>query len=613
MSANQEDSIFESLLNYIKQSRGFDFTGYKRTSLQRRVRKQMQTRNIDTYGDYLDYLEAHPEEFVQLFNTILINVTGFFRDSLAWEYLAEQVLPSILENALPHKPIRIWSVGCSSGEEAYTLVMLLTELLGIEQFRQRVKLYATDVDEDALAHARLASYTERELEGVPTDLREKYFEPAGNNYIFRADLRRAVIFGRHDLVQDAPISRLDLLICRNTLMYFNAEAQGRILGRFHFALKDTGVLFLGKAEMLLTHTKLFSPISMQHRIFSKMSKVNLRDRLMILAQGGTEEVGNRFNPNLRLRDAAFNAAPVAQIVLDLNGVLAIFNTLARSMFGLGLQSIGRPIQDLEISYRPLELRSHIEQVYREQHSVTVKDVACNLVDGTVQYLDVQFVPLRENDSALLGISITFADVTNYHRLQEELQRSNQELETANEELQSSNEELETTNEELQSTNEELETTNEELQSTNEELETMNEELQSTNEELQTINEELHERTGEVNHINAFLKSVLSSIRAGVVVVDNQFNIVSWNQESENLWGLQTEEVEGQSFLGLEIGLPVLELRELIRRCIAGENQLELVVESVNRRGRTFNCRVTSNPLIGADGTREGVILVMEEI
>ena len=153
----------------------------------------------------------------------------------------------------PTQPLRVWSAGCASGEEAYTLAMVLAEMLGPTEFRDRVKIYATDVDEEALTQARQASYTEREVRGVPPELLERYFEPTGGRYVFRKDLRRSVIFGRNDLVQDAPISRIDLLVCRNTLMYFNAETQARILARFHFALADGGVLFLGKAEMLLSH------------------------------------------------------------------------------------------------------------------------------------------------------------------------------------------------------------------------------------------------------------------------------------------------------------------------------------------------------------------------
>ncbi|MEM8642907.1 MAG: CheR family methyltransferase [Cyanobacteria bacterium P01_G01_bin.54] len=610
--APDEDPIFENLLEYLRRTRGFDFTGYKRSSLRRRVTKQMRSHDIDSLGDYLDYLEVHPEEFVPLLNTILINVTSFFRDLPAWEYIWYQLLPRILSEKLPEDPVRIWSAGCASGEEAYTLAIILAELLSPMQFRQRVKIYATDVDEEALAEARHASFRRQDLETIPEALRDKYFEPIADRYIFRSDLRRSVIFGRHDLVQDAPISRLDLLVCRNTLMYFNAETQGRILARLHFALNPTGAIFLGKAEMLLTHANLFTPINLQHRIFSKVSNVNLRDRLFVMAQTGDQEAGDRLAGHIRLRDAAFNAIAIAQMVVDFSGVLIMANHLSRSTFGLSLQDVGRPLQDLEISYRPLELRSRIEQVYNERSPVTIEDVMRTLPDGKIQFFDVQLTPLQENGNDLLGVSITFTDVTRYHDLQTEVQRSNQELETANEELQSSNEELETTNEELQSTNEELETTNEELQSTNEELETMNEELQSTNEELQTINDELRLRTEEVDQFNAYLKSILASIKAGVVVLDRQFNILTWNQETEEFWGLRTNEVEGQSFWNLDIGLPVDQLREAIRACLNGENRVELELDAINRRGQSFSCRVTCTPLMGPDEERQGIILLMEK-
>ncbi len=532
----------------------------------------------------------------------------------AWNYLQNQALPRMLGTKPEAEPIRIWSAGCASGEEAYTLAIILTELLGTEQFRQRVKIYATDVDEEALTQARHAHYSAKDVKPVPRELLERYFEPAGREYIFRSDLRRVVIFGRHDLVQDAPISRLDLLVCRNTLMYFNAETQGRILNRFHFALKDTGVLFLGKAEMLLTHSNLFSPINLQHRVFSRVSRINGRDRILAMSQKSQEEASSRLSRNLRLRELAFDAIPLAQLILDSRGNIVLANALARSMFDLTFEHLGRPLQDLEISYRPLELRSQIEQVKSDRSKLTVRDVARNLPNGKEQYLDIEIAPLEESNDQLLGISITFTDVSRYQDLQTELQRANQELETANEELQSSNEELETTNEELQSTNEELETTNEELQSTNEELETMNEELQSTNEELQTLNDELRDRTVELNQTNAFLHSILASLRAGVVVIDRQYSILSWNSEAENLWGLRSEEVQGQSFLGLDIGLPIDRVREPIRNCFAGEEtRQEMMLEAINRRGQTIDCRFSFNALSDSQGGILGVILLMEEV
>jgi two-component system, chemotaxis family, CheB/CheR fusion protein len=604
---------FEALIEFLKNNRGFDFTGYKRSSLRRRINKRMQTRHIERYGDYLDYLEVHPEEFIQLFNTILINVTGFFRDAAAWEFLATVVLPGLIAGKQPHEPIRVWSAGCASGEEAYTLAMVFAEALGLEGFRQRVKIYATDVDEEALMQGRQASYSARDLQPVPLELRGKYFEAVGNRFVFRPDLRRVVIFGRHDLVQDAPISRLDLLVCRNTLMYFNAETQSRILARFHFALNDTGVIFLGKAEMMLTRANLFTPVHLKHRIFAKESRPALRDRLLIVAQAGNIDMNNHFVSHVRLREAAFDSIPVAQIVLDLNGNVSLVNQEARTVFDLHPQDVGRPFQDLDLSYRPVELRSHIEQVYSDLRVQHLTNIERNLSDGKTQCLDIHLVPLLDPDGTPLGMSIAFHDVTHHRRLQTELEKSRQDLETAYEELQSTNEELETTNEELQSTVEELETTNEELQSTNEELETMNEELQSGNEELETVNDELRERTDEFHRSKAFLESILASLYAAAIVIDANFHILMWNAEAQELWGLREDEVQGQSLLSLDIGLPVEQLRNPVRAVLSGRARFqEIVLAAMTRRGKAIQCRITCTPLVGAEGNTQGVILLMEE-
>ncbi|MEH2358027.1 CheR family methyltransferase [Nostoc sp.] len=612
MTSAEKDPKFENLLVYLRQSRGFDFTGYKRSTLIRRVLKRMQSLTIENFEEYQDYLEVYPEEFNYLFNTILINVTAFFRDSSAWEYIAEQILPNLIKNKRTSDPIRIWSAGCASGEEAYTLAMLMAQMLGAEEFRQRVKIYATDVDEDTLNQARQAVYSAKDVQAVPDELRQKYFEIIGNRYVFRQDLRRSVIFGRHDLLQDAPISRLDLLVSRNTLMYFNSETQGRILARFHFALNDHGYLFLGKAEMLLMHSNLFTPLDLKNRIFTKVSTVNLRDRLLVMANLVDEESSSRLARNLRLREMGFDTAPIAQIIIDTNGTLVMVNEQARTLFALSPKDLARPFQDLELSYRPVELRSLIERAYTERRPVSLSNVERYLSNTETQYLDVQITPLQETDTSFLGVSISFHDVTRYIKLQDALQRSQQELETTNEELQSTNEELETTNEELQSTNEELETTNEELQSTNEELETMNEELQSTNEELQTINNELSERTTELNRTNIFLASVLKSFQTGIVVIDSSFNISIWNYMVEDLWGLRTDEVVGKSLFSLDIGLPVEQLRSPIRESLSGKKQFqEMILDATNRRGRQIKCYLAITPLLGIE--MQGAVLMMVDV
>ena len=608
---SQPDASFEALLLHLKENRGFDFTGYKRSSLTRRVDRRMAQLGVDSYADYLDYLELHTEEFTALFNTILINVTGFFRDAEAWDYLRVEILPRIMSAKMPDETIRVWSAGCASGEEAYTLAMLLAEALGLEEFQARVKVYATDVDEEAITYARHATYDERQVRTVPAPLLERYFDQAGGRFAFRKDLRRSIIFGRNDLVQDAPISRIDLLVCRNTLMYFNAETQSRILSRLHFALAPAGVLFLGKAEMLLSHTKLFHPVDLKRRVFRKVADSVLLNGTYL---AGPPRVHARppLGGSDLLHHAALLASPLAQVVVTAEGLIALCNRQAEALFGVSGHDVGRPFRDVTLSYRPVELHHYIEQAHTERRTVQVSDIEY-IRDNETLHLDVQISPLTDADAGLLGVILSFHDVTESRRLREELQYANRQLETAYEELQSTNEELETTNEELQSTVEELETTNEELQSTNEELETMNEELQSTNDELQAINDELRDRTSELDQANRFLETILTGLRAGVTVLDADMRVLVWNRHAEDLWGLRQEEIIGQHFLNLDIGLPTGQLRSLIRRTLAGEaGPHEMVLAAVNRRGRMIMVRVAGSSLSGADGSAAGAILLMEQ-
>jgi two-component system CheB/CheR fusion protein len=602
----------EALLEYLRSNRGFDFTGYRRAGLSRRITKRMQTLGVTSYPEYQDYLEVDPNEFAELFNTILINVTSFFRDEAPWWHLRDEVIPTLAGEKPDDEAIRLWSAGCASGQEAYSLLMVMAEVLGIEQTRDRVKVYATDVDEEALEQARQARYSAREVESVPPELLERYFENVRGEWVFNAELRRAVIFGRHDLTKDAPISRVDLLTCRNTLMYLNAETQAHVVDRLHFGLHDGGFLLLGKAEMLLTHASLFTPIDLQRRLFRKVVRTTLREKLLSMTDTYTGESSERGRASGRLPTVAFSAAPEAQVVVDINGLLAAVNDRARALFRIAPSDLGRPFHELELSFRPVELRSRIQQAYAERRPSVVRDVEWPLPAGAVTHMDVTVQPLTDRDGKLLGASVTFADVSRYRQLRHEVERANRELETAYAELQSTNEELETTNEELQSTVEELETTNEELQSTNEELETMNEELQSTNEELQTINDELGQRTGELNQVNAYLESILASFKGGVVVLDPDLKVQVWNHLSEDMWGVRPEEAQGQHFLNLDIGLPAQPMRDLLHSALVGEREnLETTVDAVNRRGRPIRVRVACNALRGGDGKARGVFVLME--
>jgi two-component system CheB/CheR fusion protein len=338
--------------------------------------------------------------------------------------------------------------------------------------------------------------------------------------------------------------------------------------------------------MLLTQSSFFTPLDLKCRVFAKVQPPGMRQRAPALAIPVPNGNGGEMNRNQRLREMALEEMPLARIIVDTEGTLVQATQKARLLFTLNPRDIGRPLQDLEISYRPTELHSMIEQAYAERRAVVQTSVERRFSDAESQYLDITVQPLYDESHMPLGVSVTFVDVTRNHKLLDELQRSREEVQT----------------------------TNEELQSTNEELETMNEELQSTNEELQTVNEELRQRSDELNHLNAFLEPVLASLPGGATVIDQNYNVTMWNQRAEDLWGLRADEVRGRSFLGLDIGLPVADLRPLIRACLNGEvDARDATVDATNRRGKRIRCRVVCTPLVSPTRKREGVILTMDQV
>ena len=388
MSSSTNDPSFEELLEYLKNNRGFDFTGYKRSFLMRRVNRRMQAVGVGSYADYLDYLEVHPDEFKFLFDTILINLTAFFRDPGAWDYLAKEIVPQIIQRSEHNNGIiRVWSAGCASGEEAYSAAITFAEAMGTDEFTRRVRIYATDVDDDALQKARHGSYTPKELGGVSPELQDKYFTSSGSQRIFSSDLRRAIIVGRHDLIQDAPISRLDLLCCCNTLMYFNVGTQSQVLKRMHFALRDTGYLFLGRAEMLITQARLFTPMSLDHRIFARAAQPNAQERLFILPRSSSGDNEQRI-----LMETAFEGARAAQVLVNAQSELIQFNREAQIFFNLAPAALGQNISVSNLSTHPINLQPLVQQAFSERRTLTIENVMHQLPAGNAIYMDSYITP-----------------------------------------------------------------------------------------------------------------------------------------------------------------------------------------------------------------------------
>ncbi|MCL5099368.1 MAG: PAS domain-containing protein [Candidatus Omnitrophica bacterium] len=393
---------------------------------------------------------------------------------------------------------------------------------------------------------------------------------------------------------------------------FTGYKRAKIFSRLNFSLNDSGYLFLGMAEMPLPPSNLFASVDLKSRIFTKVRNSNARERFVALGTANVPGGPNHVAAQMVLRDAAFDSAPIAQMVVDRGSQLILANCIARAMFNLTPQNLGCLFQDLEISYRPVELRSSMEKALREGTPVQLNDIEWATSKGT-RFLDIQIVPLNGTNGTL-GTAIFFIETTSQNQLRQQLVLANHELETALAELQSTNEELETANEELQSTVEELETTNEELQATNEELETMNEELQSTNAELAAVNDELQQRTDSLNELNTYLESILSSLRGGVIVLDEAMNIRVWTKKCENLWGLRCQEIQGHNLFGLDFGLPVEQLKKPFRSLLSStSDHEELVLAATNRLGKTIQCKINGQPLRNAKGEIRGIISLIEEL
>ncbi len=633
----EDDEELEDLLRFIRDERGFDFTGYKRASVGRRVRRRARELGFDSLAGYRDVLEADVDEFTALFNSILINLTGFFRDPAAWRYLEDEIVPEILSRHHDDQPIRLWSAGCATGEEPYTLAMVVANHLGAEETARRVKIYATDIDLEALAQARTAVYSEKSLHDVPEELRATYFEPDFHHrgWAVVPTLRRTVVFGRLDLTRDPPISRVDLVACRNTLMYLNAETQGFVIPRLQYALRHDGYLFLGRAEMVLRGgAGRFAPVSLRHRVFAALpaSLLAAVPAPSEAARRRAYEVG-RLDVQLPEIGVPTPEATepaeslVAELLVNPDGALTGANDSARDLFGIGPDDMSRSLGGLRPAFEPLELEAHVGRALVDRVSHRVGVVRYETQDQQVLDLEVWVLPIFTEHEVIFGAAVTFADVGSTVQLRESFRHVHEELETAYEELQSTNEELVTSNEELQSSYEELETSNEELQSSNEELETTNEELRSSNEELETtylelkstsdaierLNETLVEANLEFRRFSSLHHQVMDHFPSAVVVLNAQLLVEEWNLAAAALWGIGEEAVVGEPFFGLDFGLPLGPIQEPVRECRgpdAGPSSLD--VQATDPSGHPFTCRVHVIPIAGHE-PETSAMLVMDRL
>lgn len=569
--ASQTDK-FSELLASVRKHCGVSFHQYKHATLERRIERRMLACGIPRFKDYVDKVGESEEEARALYKDILISVTNFFRDASVFMQL-ETVLRDILKKKAKLEPVRMWVVGCATGEEAYSLAILLSEAVGgpSNLAEKSFQIFATDLDNDALNVARKGIYSEASMEDVPNEFRDKYFDRRKGQYEVIKPLKDIVLFASHNIIDDPPFLRIDLISCRNLMIYFQQELQRKIYNIFHYSLSKESYLFVGKSESTTQVTELFRPVRAKEKIFQKRSVVSkpptrfvLTDRTKINSDTITKQTVNTTTatpiPPEALVEQLGEAAALVNDNLDIEHIYGNSDSFFKIAQGKPSWNLSDVIidtfkQDLRpIVYRVLRLKTVAEG---QKRKVKIDDQVCDVK------LMVYPVQISDDAEKLLLVCISkVADVDDNNTDEDsstEVDTSSQrvkdledELSLSREHLQTVIEELETSNEELQSLNEELQSSNEELQSSNEEYETTTEELQSANEELVTMNDELNSKSTALEESSTLLLNIKNSLSFALVCVDKKFRVIRTNLKAREFFNIQNESDHLLEFLPEEL-------------------------------------------------------------
>lgn len=604
-------ATLKSLLYKVQRHTQVDFSGYKEATVWRRILRRMAANRVRDLDEYLNLAERNPEEYSQLCKEILISVTAFFRDPAAFDSL-RPLLADRLARKSPGEEIRIWVPGCATGEEAYSIAILLFELLGERLSETRLQIFATDLDLTAMASARRGLYAESSLSTLSPELLTRYFQPQGDAYEVIKPLREAVVFARQNVLQDPPFLRLDLISCRNLLIYFQNALQEKVLDTFHYALSPGGLLFLGKSESVYQREGLFEIEDREHKLFRRKELTVGAPAFVPLGLDlsaiGRSPARRQRSIEERFAEAAFGAyvPPSVMVntqldVLHVSGDVSPFLRIppGRLDFNL-LNLIDRPWRT--------EVQTLLHQMQHKRGTVIGRPHPGE--EGAPgRRMVVHPVPGDYGELAAVISFETLPDATpdSPHRPAQPSGVPSQEIEeelvATREHLQTVIEELETANEETQALNEELQASNEELQAANEELQASNEELQSTNEELTTVNEELQVKTAELAETNADLESIQNSLDSAILVVSEQFRILRFNDSAARLLDLNYSRI-GHSvrdtFAGHPLGVIVDVVEEVTRLRLSCERPIvhgerSFVLRGVPRQtrpGEMHGCVVT---------------------
>ena len=588
-------ATLKTLLGKVRSRTKVDFSQYKEPTLWRRIERRMAANHVSTLHDYLQVVDQTPVELDKLCKDILISVTAFFRDTDAFLRL-DKVVAEILAGKQPGDDIRVWVAGCATGEEAYSLAILFSERLGAAFDQYRLQVFATDIDLDAMALARRGVFAASSLAHMDRGRIRAHFTPHGDRYEINKNLRDVVIFARQDLVQDPPFLRLDLVSCRNVLIYFQSELQARLLSVFHYALNAGGYLFLGKSEGIFQQEALFGVVDKDGRLYRRhgvSARLPLLRSEMQPPAAGLNQHQRVVKPttplafeNILLDAAGRYFIPTSILI---NGKFEIRHIHGDASRLLNV-SPGKPAFDL-ISLIRRELRTEVQVLMRQAQ---VKQTVSYGRPRHIKALDpgrgvrLSVHPLAAIDSeALFMVCIEWIQpAAGKNAIEDSNNATDKELEdelaATREHLQTLVEELETSNEEMQALNEEIQASNEEMQASNEELEASNEELQSTNEELATVNEELQIKTAETQELNIELECIQNSVDYPLLVLDRNLGLQRFNSAAARLFKLGAAQ-SGRHLRDLPLPPGMPDLVTNSQQVIETQNALDCQIVNANRR------------------------------
>ncbi len=633
--AQQTDAdVLHKVFLALRDQTGHDFSHYKTNTIMRRIERRMTVNQIERVSDYVRFLRQNSQEVETLFREMLIGVTSFFRDREAFSALRKHVIPRMLEQHTPHQAIRLWVPGCSTGEEAYSIAILLHEQMDVWDKVYNIQIFATDIDSRAIDKARTGIYPDSIAADVSPERLHRFFSKEGNTYQVNKEIRDTVVFAVQSVIKDPPFSGLDMISCRNLLIYLSPKLQKKVIPLFHYALKPGGFLFLGTSETLGDSAHLFTTIDRKWSIFQRSTEEveaklpqdfptsTSRKPQQKVHPAPSPPASNK--PNLRaLTEQALlkTYAPPCVLINPEGTILYVYGRTGKYLepaAGEATLNIFRMAREgLQVVLPTIirEVQASKASIYREGIHIPT--------DSVVQVVNVRVSRVRQD-----MLMVTFEDVARLEPVEpsaeqpeqpdhaadtpeekdQRLAALQQELNSTREYLQTTIEELQASNEEVKSSNEELQSTNEELQSTNEELETSKEELQSTNEELVTVNTELHSKIEQLSQINNDQKNLLASMEVGVIFLDKHLHIARFTPATSRVINLIDSDI-GRPLSDLVSNLSNVDLMHEAQQVLKTLERREQEVHTLQEQWflmRTVPYRTTENVV-------EGVILTFADI